>query len=47
MNLLDVNVWLALTLSEHTHHPTALAWLEGVEKGIGLCFCRVTQQESD
>lgn len=44
MKLLDVNIWLALALSGHTHHQSARAWLDGEETKAGLCFCRVTQQ---
>lgn len=42
MKLPDVNIWLALTLSKHSHHDAAAAWLEAEEQG--LCFCRATQQ---
>lgn len=44
MKLPDVNIWLALTLSRHTHHQVARDWLEGEEAGASLCFCRATQQ---
>jgi toxin-antitoxin system PIN domain toxin len=44
MKLPDVNVWLALALSGHTHHKAALDWLDGEEKTDSLCFCRATQQ---
>lgn len=44
MKLPDVNVWLALALSGHTHHKAARAWLNGEEKSASLCFCRATQQ---
>ena len=44
MKLLDVNIWLALVLSGHTHHEAARAWLDGEEKSASLCFCRSTQQ---
>jgi predicted nucleic acid-binding protein len=44
MKLLDVNIWLALVLSKHTHHRAARAWLEGQPESASLCFCRVTQQ---
>jgi uncharacterized protein len=39
----DVNVWLALTYDRHVHHSAAKAWLEGVDTGARLCFCRFTQ----
>jgi toxin-antitoxin system PIN domain toxin len=44
MKLLDVNIWLALVLSKHTHHQAARAWLDGEQESASLCFCRVTQQ---
>ncbi|KAB2637998.1 MAG: PIN domain-containing protein [Verrucomicrobia bacterium] len=44
MKLLDVNIWLALVLSGHTHHRAARAWLDGEQEWTSLCFCRVTQQ---
>ena len=44
MKLLDVNIWLALVLSRHTHHRAARAWLDGEQENGSLCFCRVTQQ---
>lgn len=44
MKLPDTNVWLALTLSGHTHHAAAKAWLEGESKPDSLFFGRSTQQ---
>lgn len=44
MILCDVNVWLALALSDHTHHRTATAWLDGVDQPASILFCRATQQ---
>ena len=44
MKLLDVNIWLALALSGHTHHRAARAWLDSEETTVSVCFCRVTQQ---
>ena len=44
MKLLEVNIWLALVLSQHTHHRAARAWLDGEQESASLCFCRVTQQ---
>lgn len=44
MKLPDINVWLALALSGHTHHRAAKAWLEGEDGLAGLHFCRATQQ---
>ena len=44
MKLPDTNLWLALSLSRHTHHTAAKAWLEGEDEPDGLIFCRSTQQ---
>ena len=44
MKLPDVNFWLALILSKHTHHNAAQAWLEGENERASLHFCRATQQ---
>jgi len=44
MKLPDVNIWLALALSGHTHHQVARTWLDGEETDASLCFCRATQQ---
>ncbi|MEI8081192.1 MAG: TA system VapC family ribonuclease toxin [Actinomycetes bacterium] len=44
MKLPDVNIWLALALSEHTHHQAARAWLDAEAEVASLCFCRATQQ---
>jgi toxin-antitoxin system PIN domain toxin len=44
MKLPDTNIWLALTLSGHTHHAAAKAWLDGESKPDSLIFCRSTQQ---
>ncbi len=38
----DVNVWLALTASLHSHHRTAVLWLES-QRDARLYFCRFTQ----
>lgn len=41
VDLLDVNVWVALSASEHPHHARASRyWRE--ESGQRLAFCRVT-----
>jgi toxin-antitoxin system PIN domain toxin len=37
-----VNVWLALTHSQHVHHNTAALWLESAGDS-SLFFCRFTQ----
>lgn len=44
MKLPDVNIWLALTLSGHSHHEAARAWLDGQEAANSIFFCRATQQ---
>ncbi len=43
MLLPDVNVWLALVFDTHVHHPSALAWIDGLSDQIA-CFCRLSQQ---
>lgn len=44
MKLPDVNIWLALTLSGHSHHQAARNWLDGQETLASIFFCRATQQ---
>jgi uncharacterized protein len=44
MKLPDTNVWLALSLSMHTHHAAAVKWLNAESKPDSLIFCRSTQQ---
>jgi len=44
MKLPDTNMWLALTLSGHTHHAAAKVWLDAESKPDSLIFCRSTQQ---
>jgi len=44
MKLPDLNIWLALALSGHSHHPAARAWLDGQEAADSIFFCRATQQ---
>lgn len=39
----DINVWLALTFSAHTHHAQAKAWFETTSTS-SCAFCRMTQQ---
>lgn len=41
--LCDTNVWLALALSHHVHHPVARRWWESVEDPATVVFCRATQ----
>ena len=44
MTLPDINVWIALTVSNHEHHAASLQWLETQQAPASLAFCRVTQQ---
>lgn len=44
MLLCDTNVWLALALSRHAHHPAARAWLDTIDEPTVVHFCRATQQ---
>ena len=44
MTLPDTNLWLALTLSKHTHHASARHWLDRQATPDSICFCRSTQQ---
>ena len=44
MKLPDTNLWLALSLSKHTHHSAARAWLDRLDEPDNVCFCRSTQQ---
>lgn len=44
MKLPDTNVWLALTLSGHSHHSAAKSWLDGESTPDSIVFCRSTQQ---
>jgi toxin-antitoxin system PIN domain toxin len=39
----DVNVWIALTYSGHTHHSVAVTWFAALDTNARLCFCRFTQ----
>lgn len=43
LNLLDSNVWVALTIDRHEHHRKALAWFNEVPNNRSACFCRMTQ----
>lgn len=43
MNLCDVNLWLALTLSEHPHGAAARHWFDQMTVPGSVLFCRVTQ----
>lgn len=42
--LCDSNVWLALALSKHAHHPVAREWFESIEEPGAILLCRATQQ---
>lgn len=42
-HLLDVNVWLALTLSAHVHHGVARDWLSDIDQPEVLVMSRDTQ----
>jgi toxin-antitoxin system PIN domain toxin len=44
VNLCDVNVWLALTLSRHAHAGAARRWFDQMAVPGSVLFCRVTQQ---
>lgn len=39
----DLNVWLALSVADHTHRPVAGTWLAGVTANERLIFSRFTQ----
>jgi toxin-antitoxin system PIN domain toxin len=42
--LADSNIWLALALSGHVHHPAVRKWFERLERPRSALFCRATQQ---
>ncbi len=44
MKLPDTNLWLALSLSRHSHHQAAKAWLDEENDPGSIAFCRATQQ---
>ena len=44
MILCDSNIWLALALSRHAVHPSALRWFDSITEPGAVCFCRATQQ---
>ena len=44
MTLPDINVWVALAVSNHEHHPAAVRWLETQHEPASVAFCRATQQ---
>jgi toxin-antitoxin system PIN domain toxin len=39
----DLNVWMALTLKAHDHHPVAWKWYRSLRPDEELAFCRFTQ----
>ena len=39
----DLNVWLALSVAEHTHNADAWKWLKILSGDVRLIFCRYTQ----
>ncbi len=44
MKLLDTNLWLALSLSGHSHHLAARKWFDEQTDSGSIAFCRATQQ---
>lgn len=38
----DLNVWIALSSTRHSHHTQAVRWLRSLEE-VRLVFCRYTQ----
>ena len=42
VELVDVNVWLALVFSDHVHQKKAVAWFDQGQLGQ-FAFCRITQ----
>lgn len=44
MRLLDVNIWVALSVDTHDAHRTALDWFSEQKETSSLHFCRATQQ---
>ena len=44
MELVDTNVWLALTISTHELHTAAMAWLAAQGGRGNVLVCRATQQ---
>ena len=43
MILCDTNVWVAMSLSGHSHRTSAVEWLDTVEEPDSVHFCRSTQ----
>jgi toxin-antitoxin system PIN domain toxin len=42
MFLPDINVWIALAVERHPHHPASKTWYDASIDTC--CFCRLTQQ---
>jgi toxin-antitoxin system PIN domain toxin len=42
--LCDSNVWIALSIEVHDHYKAARRWLDSVDEGGSILFCRSTQQ---
>lgn len=42
--LVDSNVWLALTISGHVFHQVAITWFDELSARKPAAFCRATQQ---
>lgn len=38
----DINVWVALAVESHVHHPSARTWWDA-DYSEGISFCRFTQ----
>lgn len=41
-DLLDANIWIALSVADHTHHARAVRYVE-TEASEHLAFCRMTE----
>jgi len=39
----DINVWVAMAFSGHTHHTKAKSWFDSLSNQEELIFCRFTQ----
>lgn len=46
MKVPDVNIWLALALSGHSHPLAARTWLDGQETPNSIFFCRRPHPEN-
>jgi uncharacterized protein len=44
MKLPDVNIWVALNLSDHTHRKASKLWFDDNYADNSILFCRATQQ---